>query len=98
MNNDNMEKRMNNRENRILGRILAVEETKHVSGATGRDLGTGPEGGSDISLPVEDSNPCSESTSNSDTACQPNLDITPTDPLLDCNNSSTKRDICLDPA
>lgn len=97
MNNDNMEKHMNNGENRILGRILAVEETKHVSGATGRDLGTGPEGGSDISLPVEDSNPCSESTSNNDTACQPNLDLTPTDPLLDCNNSSTKRDICLDP-
>ncbi len=89
---------MKNGENRILGRILAVEETRHVSGATGRDLGTGPDGGSDISLPVEDSNPCSESSSVSDTACEPNSDITPTDPLLDCSTSTTKRDICLDPA
>jgi hypothetical protein len=89
---------MNNCENRILGRILAVEETKYVGGATGRDLGTGPDGGSDISLPVEDSNPCGESSSVSDTACQPSSDITPTDPLLDCSTSTTRRDICLDPA
>ncbi|NOT87312.1 MAG: hypothetical protein HOP03_03925 [Lysobacter sp.] len=93
-----MENYVNNGGNRILGRILAVEETKHVGGATGRDLGTGPDGGSDISLPVEDSIPCNESSSHTDTACQPNSDITPTDPLLDCNSSSTIRDICLDPA
>lgn len=89
---------MEHNENRVLGRILAVEEIKYVSGATGRDLGTGPDGGSDISLPVADSDPCAESNSLNDTACQPNADITPTDPLLDCSTSSTRRDVCLDPA
>ncbi len=89
---------MNNDKNRVLGRVLAVEETRYVSGATGRDFGTGPDGGSDISLPEEDSSPCDESSSQLDTSCQPASDITPTDPLLDCNTSSTKRDFCIEPA
>lgn len=89
---------MNNGKDRILGRILAVEETRHVVGATDRDLGTGPDGGSDVSLPSLDSLPCDESSSQADTACQPAADITPTDPLLDCSTSATKRDVCIDPA
>jgi hypothetical protein len=89
---------MNNGKDRILGRILAVEETRQVSGAIDRDLGTGPDGGSDVSLPDLDSVPCNESSSWTDTACQPDADITPTDPLLDCSTSSTRRDICIDPA
>lgn len=89
---------MNNGKDRILGRILAVEETKQVSGARDRDLGTGPDGGSDVSLPHLDSSPCDESNSQTDTACQPSADVAPTDPLLDCSTSATKRDICIDPA
>ncbi len=88
---------MSNENTRILGRILAVEETKQVSGARDRDFGTGPDGGSDVSLPELDSSPCDESNTQTDTACQPAADITPTDPLLDCSTSSTTRDICIDP-
>jgi hypothetical protein len=46
---------MNNEKNRVLGRVLAVEETRHVSGAKQPPyLGTEPEGGTETSC-IDDS-------------------------------------------
>ncbi len=89
---------MKNRENRILGRILAVEETRYVNGAKGENSGTGPGGVSDISLPIDDSGICDDSSSQTDTICEPNSDVVATDPICDFGESTTKYDICMYPA
>ena len=93
---------MNDQKNRILGRVLAVEETRSVHGAQGRDLYTGdPEGvaettpvGQDITEIQEDTSipgnnetyPESDSGTAADTGVQ-----------TDCPTSGTRRDIYIAP-
>lgn len=91
---------MNTKKNRVLGRLLAVEETRHVSGA--RSIGFETDPGSDETNVTYDSNTCDDSGPQLDTAlCGAGSDITPdptpTNTSLDCINSTTRRDMCLDP-
>lgn len=90
---------MSNGKNRVLGRVLAVEETRYISGAQSldRDIDIGTDIQSDVSDPIGESNTCSDSIfCNGSTDIAP--DPVPTDPLLDCNSSTSRRDICIDPA
>ena len=92
---------MNNGKDRILGRILAVEETRHVSGAKtpasiGTDpIGTAPEGGVETSCVADSTDstcdisvPVNESTVFDDSGT-----VADTGPALDCSTSTTKLDI-----
>jgi hypothetical protein len=92
---------MNTKKNRVLGRVLAVEETKHVSGARSIGFETDPE--SDVTNITYDSNTCEDSGPQLDTAlCGIGSDIppdpTPTNVLLDCAFSGPRRDVCIYPA
>ncbi len=92
---------MKNEKNRVLGRVLAVEETRHVSGARSIGFETDPE--SDVTNITYDSNTCDDSGPQLDTAlCGTGSDITPdptpTNVLLDCASSGTRRDVCIYPA
>jgi hypothetical protein len=86
---------MNTEKKRVLGRVLAVEETKNVSGSQTIDIGTDPL--DDVTDTIGDSNTCSDTaycnSSNTDVAPPP----TPTNVLLDCP-TGTRREMCLSPA
>ncbi|MBN8214958.1 MAG: hypothetical protein J0M09_18690 [Xanthomonadales bacterium] len=89
---------MNTKKNRVLGRVLAVEETRYVSGARSIGFETDPE--SDVTNITYDSNTCDDSGPQLDTVlCGTGSDIppdpTPTDVLLDCATSNGHRDICI---
>lgn len=89
---------MNNEKNRVLGRVLAVEETRYVSGARQPpNIGIGTNPSDDTTDPIGDSNTCADTAlCNGTTDIAP--DPTPTDVLLDCATSNTRRDICIYPA
>ncbi|TXI45409.1 MAG: hypothetical protein E6Q50_16635 [Lysobacter sp.] len=85
---------MQNEDQRVLGRVLAVEEVRAVHGASGRDTFTGdPEGvpetspTADVTLPADDtSNPQLETAPEADSGT-----ATDTGVSLDC--SGTRRDV-----
>lgn len=95
---------MNNRKNRVLGRVLAVEETKYVSGARPiistivdiDDIETSPQ--SDISTVTSDqTDPIGDSGTMQDTGGTQDSGTTDdTGVLVDCV-SSPRRDVCLSP-
>ncbi|MEQ1513931.1 MAG: hypothetical protein ABL934_14785 [Lysobacteraceae bacterium] len=86
---------MNNNTDRVLGRVLAVEETRDVSGARPiistivdmDDVETSPQ--ADISVPSsEQSIPANETTVFDDTGT-----VADTGVALDCSVSTTRLDI-----
>lgn len=93
---------MNNNTDRVLGRVLAVEETRDVSGARPSvstivdidNVETKPI--DDVSNINDDSGTCDDSYSQTDTICSPNSDVIVTDPLCDFGGSTTKRDVCIE--
>jgi hypothetical protein len=95
---------MKNEKNRVLGRVLAVEETRDVTGARQSiatiididNVETTPT--NDVSSINDDSGTCGDSYSQTDTVCSPNSDVIVTDPLCDSGLSTTIRDVCLEPA
>jgi hypothetical protein len=101
-----LEATMNNSKQRVLGRILAVEETRDVSGARPiistivdmDDVETSPQ--SDISTVTSDqTDPIGDSGTVQDTgAFSDSGTVEDTGILLDCASSGTRRDICLSPA
>jgi hypothetical protein len=92
---------MNNDKNRVLGRVLAVEETRAVHGAQDRDLYTGdPEG-------VPETSPLADTTSVADDTSTPPINetypetdsgtATDTGVELDCMSSGARRDVYITP-
>jgi len=91
--------------NRVLGRVLAVEETRDVSGARPiistiidiDDIETSPQSdisdvNSDQTDPVGDSGTVQDTGAFSDSGT-----VDDTGVLQDCVSSGTRRDICLSP-
>jgi hypothetical protein len=87
---------MSNDQNRVLGRVLAVEETRHVSGAKERpSIGTEPDGGTETSC-LNDStdSTCDQSIpANETTAFEDSGTVVDTGAILDCSISTSKLDI-----
>jgi hypothetical protein len=87
---------------RVLGRILAVEETTQIHGATGRDVYTGDPSGvaettpvsSDTTATIDDTTnpPFNETYPESDSGTASDTGI-----ALDCGSSGGRRDIYLPP-
>jgi hypothetical protein len=93
---------MNDKKNRILGRILAVEETRTVHGAQGRDLYTGdPEGVAETTPVNQDTTAIQDDTSIPGfNETDPNGDsgtAADTGVEADCAISGTRRDIYIAP-
>ena len=90
---------MNNGKDRILGRILAVEETRHVSGArTPPHIGTEPEGGIETSCVADTNTACADQSApgSETTAFDDSGTVEDTGPALDCSTSTTRLDINID--
>lgn len=90
---------MSNGKDRVLGRVLAVEETRHVGGArTPPNFGTEPDGGVETSC-VEDStdSTCDVSQPGTETtAFDDSGTVADTGPALDCSTSTTRLDLIID--
>lgn len=97
---------MNDHRNRILGRVLAVEETRSVCGAQRQiatiidfedqetsPLNDGTNPNSDQTDSVQDSGTVQDTGAFSDSGT-----VEDTGVLLDCISSGTNRDVCLAPA
>ncbi len=90
---------MSNGNNRILGRVLAVEETRHVGGArTPPSIGTEPDGGVETSCMNDstDSNCDAFQSGNETTAFDDSGTVADTGPALDCSTSTTRLDLIID--
>lgn len=88
--------KMNNNTDRVLGRVLAVEETRHVSGAKERpSIGTGPDGEIETSC-MNDStdSTCDQSIpANETTVFEDSGTVADTGAISDCSISTSKLDI-----
>ncbi len=90
---------MNDEKNRILGRILAVEETRNIGGArTLPHIGTEPDGGVETSCVNDstDSNCDASIPGIESTAFDDSGTVADTGPALDCSTSTTRLDLIID--
>ena len=88
---------MNDHKNRILGRVLAVEETRSVHGEQGRDIFTGDPEGVPETAPLDDTTAINDDTSNPPVnETYPESDsgtAADTGVQADCPTSGTRRDV-----